>query len=73
MLVLLRKVGQKIMISDDIVIEVLSIDHGKVRLGITAPPAVPVNREEIWEANHGNPIPHLQEIKKALAISKKRR
>ena len=47
MLVLGRKLGQKIVIGDDIVIQVVSIDGNKVRIGITAPKDVPVNREEI--------------------------
>jgi carbon storage regulator len=46
-LVLSRKVDQSVMIGDDIEIVVLSIRGDQVRLGVTAPPEVPVNREEI--------------------------
>ncbi len=50
MLVLTRKTNQSIMIGDDIEITVLSNDGVKVRLGIQAPAAVPVHRNEIyWE------------------------
>ena len=47
MLVLSRKVGQKIIIADNIEVTVLEIRGDKVRLGITAPRDVPVHREEI--------------------------
>jgi carbon storage regulator len=49
-LVLTRKASQSIMIGDDIEVTVLSNDGVKVRLGIQAPAAVPVHRDEIyWE------------------------
>jgi carbon storage regulator len=47
-LVLTRKIRQSIMIGDDIEITVLSNDGSKVRLGIQAPAAVPVHRDEIY-------------------------
>jgi carbon storage regulator len=47
MLVLSRQVGEKILIADHIWVTVVSIDRGKVRLGITAPPEVRVDREEV--------------------------
>lgn len=47
MLVLSRKFGEKIYIGSDVVITIVDIDRGKVRLGISAPPNVPVHREEI--------------------------
>lgn len=46
-LVLTRKVGQRIMIGDDIVIMVLKPQEGRTRLDIVAPPEVPVHREEV--------------------------
>lgn len=50
MLVLTRKAKQSIMIGDDIEVTVLSSDGVRVRLGIQAPAAVPVHRDEIyWE------------------------
>lgn len=50
MLVLTRKAKQSIMIGDDIEITVLSNDGVRVRIGIQAPAAVPVHRDEIyWE------------------------
>lgn len=50
MLVLTRKRQQRIFIGPDIVITVVDIERGRgqVRLGITAPPDVPVHRDEVW-------------------------
>ena len=48
MLILTRKVGQRIMIGDDIVIEFLSNDKGDIRVGVIAPENTPVHREEVY-------------------------
>jgi carbon storage regulator len=53
MLVLSRKLGQKIFIGqgdDQIVIQVVDIDRGKIRLGIQCPRDVPIYREELLDA-----------------------
>jgi carbon storage regulator len=47
MLVLSRKLGEKIVIGDNIVITVVKIDRNQIRIGIDAPPNVAVYREEI--------------------------
>ncbi len=47
MLVLSRKVGERIWIGDDISITVVRITGGGVRLGIEAPTEMPVVREEL--------------------------
>jgi carbon storage regulator len=47
MLVLTRKVGEEIVIDESIRITVTAIKGGQVRIGITAPPDVRVNREEV--------------------------
>jgi carbon storage regulator len=47
MLVLSRKVGESIVIGDCITVTVTSIDGTKARIGISAPPEVRVDREEI--------------------------
>ncbi len=47
MLVLGRRKGEKIVIGEGIVVTVVAIQGERVRLGIEAPPEVPVHREEI--------------------------
>jgi carbon storage regulator len=49
MLVLSRKLGEKIYISDNICITIVDIDRGKIRLGIEAPREVPIFRQELLE------------------------
>lgn len=53
MLCLGRRVGETIMIGDDIEIKVLEIDYNRIRLGITAPEHVPIVRAELLEAEDG--------------------
>ena len=47
MLVLSRKLGEKIYINDNICITIVDIDRGKIRLGIEAPRDVPIFRQEL--------------------------
>ena len=47
MLVLSRKLGEKIVIGDNIVVTVVKIDRNQIRIGIEAPGCVPIYREEI--------------------------
>lgn len=47
MLLLSRKVGESIVINDDVVITVVELGRGRVQIGVKAPPYVPVFREEI--------------------------
>ena len=49
MLVLSRKVGEEIVIDDNICITVVAINGGNVRIGITAPKDVIVDRQEVHE------------------------
>lgn len=50
MLVLSRKVNERILISDNISIMVVEVRGDKVRLGIEAPRDVTVHREEVYKA-----------------------
>lgn len=47
MLVLSRKLGERIVIGDNIVVTVVEIDRGKIRLGIDAPKEVAIYRGEL--------------------------
>ena len=49
MLVLSRRIGEKIRINDDIVFTVLETRGGAIKIGIDAPKDVSVHREEIYK------------------------
>ncbi|MCC6419608.1 MAG: carbon storage regulator [Gemmataceae bacterium] len=50
MLVLSRKIGEKVVVPDcGLTVTVLGVQGGRVRLGISAPPDMVVHREEVWE------------------------
>ncbi len=55
MLRVTRRSGERIIVGDNVVIEVLEVRGATVRLGIDAPRSVPVYREELWlEINQEN-------------------
>ena len=47
MLILTRKLGESVVIWDNIIVTVSDIKNGQIKLGITAPKDVTVNREEV--------------------------
>ena len=49
MLILTRKVGETLMIGDEVNITVLDVRGNQVRIGINAPKDVAVHREEIYD------------------------
>ncbi len=61
MLALSRKLGETIVINDDIEITVLDIARDQIKLGISAPRSVPIHRKEIYL--------QIQEENKAAAKS----
>ena len=49
MLILTRKVGESVLIGNDISITILSVRGNQVKLGVEAPKEVSVHREEIYQ------------------------
>ncbi len=49
MLILTRRVGETVMIGNDITVTVLGVKGNQVRVGVNAPKDVAVHREEIYE------------------------
>jgi carbon storage regulator len=49
MLILTRRVGETVMIGEDVTVTVLGVKGNQVRIGVNAPREVAVHREEIFE------------------------
>ncbi|HEY2273643.1 MAG TPA: carbon storage regulator CsrA [Jatrophihabitantaceae bacterium] len=48
MLILTRRVGENVIVGDDIVISVIEVRGDAVRIGVQAPRTLSVHREEVW-------------------------
>jgi carbon storage regulator len=49
MLILTRRVGETVMIGNDVTVTILGVKGNQVRVGINAPKTIAVHREEIYE------------------------
>jgi carbon storage regulator len=68
-LVLSRKKGESVVIHNDIVITVLSVEGDNVKLGISAPKDIDIYRKEIFDAiqdNNQNAVMDLEALKNAM-------
>jgi carbon storage regulator len=57
MLVLSRKIGERIVIGENVVVQVLAVRRGQIRLGISAPTSVSIRREELPRHTPEEPEP----------------
>ena len=62
MLVLTRKVGEQIVIGDNIKVSIVSIGPGRVKIGIEAPAWVEVNRQEVFEKKLAEKAPSPADV-----------
>ena len=63
MLVLARKIDESIVIGDNIVVKIISVENGVVKLGIDAPKEISIIRNElIEEVKESNKAASLEEI-----------
>ena len=64
MLVVTRKVGERLLIGDSIAVTVVKVGAGGVRIGVEAPPEMAITREELAEQiaaeerRRAQPLPH---------------
>jgi carbon storage regulator len=49
MLILTRRVSERLFLNDDVIIAVLAVNGNQVKIGIEAPREIEIHREEIWQ------------------------
>jgi len=57
MLILTRRVGETVMVGNDVSVTIVGVRGNQIRIGINAPKHVPVHRKEVYERIQHEPLP----------------
>lgn len=66
MLILTRRVGETLMVGDEVSVTVLGVKGNQVRIGVNAPKEVSVHREEIYQRIQREKIDKLTHLEAAI-------
>ncbi|MDB6095725.1 MAG: csrA [Francisellaceae bacterium] len=66
MLILTRRVGEAVMVGDEVSVTVLGVKGNQVRLGVNAPKEVSVHREEIYQRIQREKLQKLAQLEEAI-------
>lgn len=66
MLILTRRVGETLMVGDDVSVTVLGVKGNQVRIGVNAPKEVSVHREEIYQRIQREKLDKLAQLEAAM-------
>ena len=61
MLILTRRVGESVVIGEEVTVTVLGVKGNQVRIGVNAPKDVAVHREEIYSRIHDGDAPAVED------------
>ena len=71
MLVLSRSFDESIMIGDNISVTIVDVQGDKVKIGIEAPPEIPVHRQEIYQKIQGKSLAKSRPESKSLSLKQR--